>query len=118
MLRLTIAPDARRDEELADQLVSDVTQPERGVLTQGEAYVEASVSALIQDLLAADGWRTAEPWTPLRRDLTEPVADPGMRIEVIGPGQVPARTAVQRAAASPRRPRSGGWARQARSSAP
>lgn len=57
LLRLTIAPDARRDEELARQLVED-------------------------------GWKTAEPWTPLRHDLAEPVGDPGVRIEVINAAAV------------------------------
>ena len=97
LLRLTIAPDARRDEELARQLVEDVTEPERGVLPAGKVYVEAPADALVQDLLAEDGWNTDEPWTPLRRDLTEPVKDPGVRIEVIGPEQAHVRTAVQRA---------------------
>ncbi|MFE6151535.1 hypothetical protein [Streptomyces sp. NPDC057889] len=55
------------------------------------------VGALVQDLLVDDGWKTAEPWTPLRRDLTETVGDPGVRIEVIGPEQAHVRTAVQRA---------------------
>src|SRR5690349_8379215 len=31
LLRLTIAPDAQQDEELAQQLVEDVAEPERGV---------------------------------------------------------------------------------------
>lgn len=97
LLRLTIAPDAQRDEELAQQLVADVNQPERGVLTQGKVYVEAPVGALVQDLLFEAGWNTDEPWTPLRRDLTEPMKDPGVRIEVIGPSQAHVRTAVQRA---------------------
>jgi ribosomal protein S18 acetylase RimI-like enzyme len=97
LLRLTIAPDAQRDEELAQQLVADVSQPERGVLTQGKAYVEAPMGALVQDLLFEDGWNTDEPWTPLRRDLTEPAKDPGVRVEVIGPEQAHVRTAVQRA---------------------
>ncbi len=35
LLRLTTAPDAQRDEELARQLVRDVTLPERGVLPAG-----------------------------------------------------------------------------------
>lgn len=73
LLRLTIAPDAQQDEELAKQLVDDVTQPERGVLRDGEVYVEAPMGALVQDLLFEDGWDTDELWTPLRRDLTEPV---------------------------------------------
>ena len=60
-------------------------------------YVEAPAGALVQDLLLEDGWNTDEPWTPLRRDLTEPVQDPGVRIEVIGPEQAHVRAAVQRA---------------------
>jgi ribosomal protein S18 acetylase RimI-like enzyme len=98
LLRLTIAPDAQQDGELARRLVEDMSEPERGVLRQGKAYVEAPAGALVQDLLSADGWNADEPWTPLRRDLTEPVEDPGVRIEVIGPEQAHARTAVQRAA--------------------
>ncbi|MET0234509.1 MAG: GNAT family N-acetyltransferase [Kibdelosporangium sp.] len=97
LLRLTIAPDAHRDEELARQLVMDVTDPGRGVLPTGKVSVEAPMTALIQDLLLEDGWQTDEPWTPLRRDLTEPVQAPGLRIEVIGPERAHVRTAVQRA---------------------
>ncbi len=97
LLRLTIAPDAQRNEELAQRLVEDVTEPERGVLIEGKVNIEAPMHALVQDLLAEHGWNTDEPWTPLRRDLTEPVKDPGVRIEVIGPEQAHVRTAVQRA---------------------
>jgi len=97
VLRLTIAPDARRDENLAQQVVGDVTEPERGVLTAGKVNVEAPKGALVQDLLFEHGWLLDEPWTPLRRDLTEPVNDPGVRIEVIGPEQAHARAVVQRA---------------------
>lgn len=75
LLRLTLAPDAWRDEELARQLVQDVTRPERGVLMAGKKVcVEAPMGALAHDLLSEeDGWQADEPWTPLRRDLTEPV---------------------------------------------
>ncbi|WP_067126922.1 GNAT family N-acetyltransferase [Microtetraspora malaysiensis] len=97
LLRMTIAPDARRDEELAQQLVEDMTEPERGVLISGKVNVEAPMCALVQDLLSENGWNADEPWTPLRRDLTEPVKDPGVRIEVIGPEQAHVRTAIQRA---------------------
>ncbi|MEV5902406.1 GNAT family N-acetyltransferase [Streptomyces sp. NPDC052127] len=98
LLRLAIAPDARRDEEPAQQLLEDLTGPERGVLPAGKVSVEAPTDALLQDLLLDHGWHADERWTPLSRDLTRPVKDPGLRIEVTGPGQVPARTAVQRAA--------------------
>jgi ribosomal protein S18 acetylase RimI-like enzyme len=97
LLRLTIAPGAQRDEELARQLTEDVTEPERGVLAEGEVSVDAPPGALVQDLLFEDGWNTDEPWTPLRRDLTEPVEDPGVRIAVMGPEQAHVRAALQRA---------------------
>ncbi|MGC9497510.1 GNAT family N-acetyltransferase [Streptomyces sp. WG7] len=98
LLRLTIAPDAQLDEELAWQLVADVTEPERGVLPEGKANIEAPKGALVQDLLSEEGWDTDEPWTPLRRDLTKPVNDPAVRIEVIGPEQAHVFTAVHRSA--------------------
>jgi ribosomal protein S18 acetylase RimI-like enzyme len=99
LLRMTVAPDSRQDAELGHQLVADLTQPDRGVLGPGRAaYVEAPRDALVQDLLSEAGWDTDEPWTPLRRDLTEPVADPGVRTEAVGPEQAHVRTAVQRAA--------------------
>ncbi|MFK4068134.1 GNAT family N-acetyltransferase [Streptomyces sp. NPDC029674] len=98
LLRLTIAPDAVADEELARRLAEDASRPERGVLAGEKAYVEAPRGALVQDLLTESGWSADEPWTPLRRDLTEPVADPGVRIEVVGPERAHVRTAVQRAA--------------------
>ncbi|HYU04218.1 MAG TPA: GNAT family N-acetyltransferase [Jatrophihabitantaceae bacterium] len=98
LLRLAIAPDARHDKELAQQMVADVTQPERGVLPQGNVYIEARCGALFQGLLFDDGWDADEPWTPLRCDLTEPVETCGVRIEVIGPERARGRAAVQRAA--------------------
>lgn len=98
LLRLTIAPDAQRNDELARQLVADVTEPERGVLPGGSADIEAPTGALVQDLLYEDGWHAGEPWTPLRRDLREPVQDPGVRIEVVGPERAHAFTAVHRSA--------------------
>ncbi len=97
LLRLTISPDAQRDEELAHQLVADVTRPERGVLPAGKVNVEAPLGALVQDLLLEDGWNADEPWMPLHRDLTGLVKDPGVRIEVIGPEQAHVRTAVHQA---------------------
>ncbi|MEU4446201.1 GNAT family N-acetyltransferase [Actinosynnema sp. NPDC050801] len=97
LLRLTIAPDARRDAELARRLVEDVTEPERGVLPAGRVNVEAPRDALVHDLLSEAGWHDDEPWTPLHRDLTGPVPDPGVRIEVIGAERAAVRAEVQRA---------------------
>ncbi|MFJ6673948.1 GNAT family N-acetyltransferase [Actinosynnema sp. NPDC091369] len=97
LVRLTTAPDVRRDEELARRLAEDVASPERGVLPAGEVAVEAPADALVRDVLAGDGWHAGEPWTPLRRDLAEPVEEPGVRIEVVGPERAGVRAAVQRA---------------------
>lgn len=103
LLRLTMAPEAQRDEGLARQVVGDVAEPDRGVLPAGKVSVETPNGALVQDLLLEIGWNADEPWTPLRRDLTEPVKEPDMRIEVIGPEQAPAYTAVHRSSfGSPR----------------
>jgi len=96
LLRLTIAPEAQRDEGLAQQVVADVSGTERGVLPAGKVSVEAPNGVLVQDLLFEDGWNADEPWTPLQRDLAEPVEDTCLRIEVIGPEQASAHTAVHR----------------------
>ncbi|MGA6162005.1 GNAT family N-acetyltransferase [Amycolatopsis magusensis] len=98
LLRLTIAPDAVRDEELARRVAEDAGEPERGVLPTGKVFIEAPGGALVQEVLSGNGWDADEPWTPLRRDLTGPVPEPGVRIEVIGPERAHVRTAVQRAA--------------------
>ncbi|MEU4291533.1 GNAT family N-acetyltransferase [Kribbella sp. NPDC026596] len=97
LLRVAIAPEAQRDEELAQRLMEDVSAPETGVLIEGKVYVEAPMGALVQDLLSKDGWETGEPWVPLRRDLSEPVRDPGVRVDVIGAEEAHERTNVQRA---------------------
>jgi ribosomal protein S18 acetylase RimI-like enzyme len=97
LLRLTIAPTAQQDEELAQQLIEDVTTPEHGVLPHGKVNIESPKGALLQTLLSEHGWLTDDPWTPLRLDLTEPAKDPGIRIEPIGPEQAHVRAAVQRA---------------------
>ena len=108
--RVTTAPDARRDEELAARLVADLADPARGVLPDGEANVDAPVGSLVHDLFDARGWGTGEPWTPLRLDLRGPAdapagasrapggGKPDLRVEVVGPDRATDRVAVQRAA--------------------
>ncbi|MEU0881097.1 GNAT family N-acetyltransferase [Lentzea sp. NPDC005914] len=97
LLRLTIAPDARQDESLARQLVEDIADPARGVLPAGKVYVESPVGTRFKELMFESGWQLDEPWTPLRRDLTGPVPDPGVRIEVVGPSLAHEHAAVIRA---------------------
>jgi ribosomal protein S18 acetylase RimI-like enzyme len=98
LLRVAIAPEAQHDEELAQRMVADVSQPGRDVLPTGDIYIEARFGALFRRLLFDDGWDADEPWTPLSRDLAEPVEDCGVRVEVIGPERSHVRAAVQRAA--------------------
>ena len=97
LLRLAIAPENHDDEELARQMVSDVSKPGRDVLPRGEASVEARFGGPFRALLVDEGWIAGEPWTPLQRDLAEPVKECGMRVEVIGPERAGVRVAVQRA---------------------
>jgi GNAT superfamily N-acetyltransferase len=98
LLRMTVAPEVWREKELADQVVADVSEPRRGVLPAGRVCVESPDGTRIRNLLSDAGWSAGEPWTPLRRDLTEPVRTADLRVEVIGSGQVPEFTAVHRSA--------------------
>lgn len=78
--------------------MADLCDPARGVLPAGAAIVEARFGAVFRELLTQSRWVADEPWTPLCRDLTEPVEDCGLRVEVVSPSQVQERVAVQRAA--------------------
>lgn len=98
MFRLTVAPQVRRDEDVARRVVADLADPGRGVLPPGRVSVEAPNGSLVQDALTDAGWDVDEPWTPLRRDLTAPVEEPDLRVEVVGHEQVSAYTAVHRSA--------------------
>jgi ribosomal protein S18 acetylase RimI-like enzyme len=98
LVRLGIAPEAGEDEDLAQRLVADLTDPTRGVLPAGEAFAEARSGELLRASLLDAGWTLDEPWAPLCRDLTEPVEECGLRIEITGPDRVPARVDVHRAA--------------------
>ncbi|MFH9869486.1 GNAT family N-acetyltransferase [Streptomyces lydicus] len=103
LLRLTTAPDLRQDEDLARQLLADLDAPERGILPSGKVGLEIPNGALLREVLLEAGWHLDEPWTPLRHDLSEPVRESGLRIEVAGPETAGARTAVHRSAfGSPR----------------
>ncbi|USX51011.1 GNAT family N-acetyltransferase [Lentzea sp. HUAS12] len=97
LLRFTIAPDARADEELAVRLADDISSPERGVLPAGTVYVESPRGTRFQELMFERGWQSDVPWTPLRRDLGSPVEDPGVRVEVIGADRADVHAAVVRA---------------------
>jgi len=91
LLRLAVAPDARDDVALARRIAADLA-------ATGIDTVEDRAGGALHDVLVAAGWQDDEPWTPLRRDLTAPVAGCALRIEVTGRDTVAARVEVQRAA--------------------
>lgn len=97
LIRMTTAPDLSADKKLARQVASDLSDPQRGILNDGEVFVEVPNGALIRDALLETGWQLGEEWTPLTRDLGAAVEEPGLRIEVVGPDQVADRVAVGRA---------------------
>ncbi|ARX80726.1 acetyltransferase [Streptomyces alboflavus] len=98
VLRLTTAPDLRQDGALARRLLADLSDPKSGVLPPGKVGLEIPDGALLREVLLEAGWKLDEPWTPLRRDLSGPVKDSGLRIEVAGPRTAGVRTAVHRSA--------------------
>lgn len=104
VLRVTTAPALREDPALAAAMTRDITRPERGVLAAGAANVEVPSGALLDAGLADAGWSVGEAWTPLERDLGEPVEMPGehplrvVHVDGSDAALVAAWTAVQRSA--------------------
>ena len=105
LLRVTTAPELRRDATLAAAMADDIARPERGVLPAGAAAVEVPSGALLDERLEDAGWRRGDAWTPLERDLADAVEPaPGRHplriVEVDGTDAalVSAWAAVQRSA--------------------
>jgi ribosomal protein S18 acetylase RimI-like enzyme len=94
VLRMTVAPQVWREDELADRVVADVSEPQRGVLPAGKVSVETPDGTRVRDALCDAGWGAGASYTPLRRDLTAPVEDTELRIEVVRSGQESEFTAV------------------------
>lgn len=95
LLRMAVDPAHRGDDELSRQLVADVNDPQRGVLSAGQAVVEARGVERFSRLLSEEGWQPDELWTPLHRNLStagqaddDRVREAGVRIETIGPDRV------------------------------
>ncbi|MFC0625175.1 GNAT family N-acetyltransferase [Kribbella deserti] len=94
-LRLAIDPELQGDAVLAEALAAGSAE----AVSPGEAFVDVPEGSPVREiLLALDGWELDEPWQPLVRDLTEPVEDSGLSIEVVTVETAAERTAVQRSA--------------------
>ncbi|WP_460768589.1 GNAT family N-acetyltransferase [Mariniluteicoccus flavus] len=101
LLRMAVDPDLVHDTELARQLVTDVSDPRAGVLPRGAVDVEARFGGPFCSVLREEGWEPGEAWTPLTRDLADPVEDPGVRIAVVTADRAATRVEVQRGAFDP-----------------
>ncbi|MGC5627766.1 GNAT family N-acetyltransferase [Georgenia sp. Z1344] len=97
LVRTGVDPEHAGDEGLARTIADDVADPARGLLAEGAAAVEVTAGTALSDALLRDGWREGPAWAALRRDLTDPVEDPGIAIEVVGPGTAAERVELQRA---------------------
>ena len=83
VLRMTVAPEVWGDDELARDIVSDLSVPERGVLPDPQSSVEVPDGCRVRDLLSGDRWTSGEAWTPLRLDLNRQVEQTGLQTEVV-----------------------------------
>ncbi|GAA4695001.1 hypothetical protein GCM10023349_07710 [Nocardioides conyzicola] len=88
LIRLAVAPSVDGDEAFARRLLADLA---------GIGIVETRRGAALRELLTGSGWVDDERWTPLRRDLTAPVEDVGLRVEVVDDHNVRDRVEVHRA---------------------
>ena len=98
LIRMALSPPADHDEDLAQALVGDLEDPTRARLYGDKVVVEARFGTAFRSLLRSHGWVDGDPWTPLVRDLKDPVEGPDLRVEVVGPERVGDRVAVQRGA--------------------
>lgn len=98
VVRLAVEPELHTDGELAQRMVDDLSQPDRGVLSTERVSVEAMWGGRFRELALDNGWEPDEPWVPLVRDLAEPVPAGTLRVERVGPDRVADRVAVQRGA--------------------
>ncbi|WP_344165768.1 GNAT family N-acetyltransferase [Kribbella yunnanensis] len=96
LVRIAFDPSLLQDAELAEQVAADVADPARGVLIEGQVFVESPPGSAVKEVLSAAGWKLEDPWVPVRRDLSEPVPAPELRVDVIGAEEAHERVTVQR----------------------
>ncbi|MTD15073.1 GNAT family N-acetyltransferase [Nakamurella sp. YIM 132087] len=93
VLRMTVAPDLRRDRMLAERVVADLSE-----LAAGTA-VETPNGTLVQELLTSSSWSQGDSWTPLSRSLDVGVPVPaGLRVVTVGEDEIDDFVEVHRSA--------------------
>lgn len=99
VFRMTVAPEVWLEDQLAREVMADLSDPQGGVLPAGKVSVEVPDGTRLQDLLLRGTWSAGESWTPLRLELAAPVVQSGLRVEVVASAeQVAECTAVHRSA--------------------
>jgi ribosomal protein S18 acetylase RimI-like enzyme len=99
LLRMTVAPEVWAENELARAVISDLSEPERGVLPAGQVSLEVPGGTRVHELLSNGAWSFGDPWTPLRLQLPTTAAETELRTEVVASAeQVSECTAVHRSA--------------------
>lgn len=98
LIRMALAPTAADDHDLARVLVDDFAEALDEVLPAGSGIVEARFGDSLRRELSERGWQVDEPWTPLRRDLSEPVESVPLEIAVVGSDHLADRVAVEQSA--------------------
>ena len=95
VLRMAFDPQVRDEDELVQRLAADLDDRQHGPLSADAASVEARGAEHLKRILTEErGWQPDELWVPFRRDLSSPVAEPGVRVEVTGPDQAAAWVGV------------------------
>lgn len=85
LARFAVAPDSVHDAAVARRIAADLDDPAAGVLTPGEATVEARGAEALGAELRSRGWREGDRWTPLRLEL-RPAIDVDMsRVHAVAP---------------------------------
>ncbi|OYN87643.1 GNAT family N-acetyltransferase [Parenemella sanctibonifatiensis] len=98
LIRMAVAPSAADDEQVASRIVHDFTGELGDVLPAGRGIVEARYGPALRHMLKDRGWALDDPWTPLVRDLRQPVEPTALRVVQVGPDQAEERVRIHAAA--------------------
>ncbi|KTR09693.1 GNAT family N-acetyltransferase [Curtobacterium luteum] len=100
VFRMTVSPDRWSDAATARRILDDLSATDGTLVPDGCLSVEVPTGTAVHELMASSGWRPGEAWTPLARDLAEPVdlAGQDLRTEIVDSGRVSGFTTAHRSA--------------------
>lgn len=100
VLRMTVAPERSADPGVARVISEGLSRADDERFPAGALSVEVPTTTAVHEHLASTGWAAGEAWTPLARDLSDPVdlPLPGFRAEVVDASSVTDFMAVHRSA--------------------